>query len=73
MCKEVFDMSGINEHHRHLRKAVGPDGVPIVFCAMCGGARTGRTGGLVKSCVFMCGGAAAKDRLKRLSAGPGGR
>jgi hypothetical protein len=68
-CKEVFDISGININHRHLRKAVGPDGVPIVFCAKCGGARTGRTGGLVKSCDLMCVGAAAKDRLKRLSEG----
>ena len=69
VCKEVFVISGINENHRHLRKAVGPDGVPIVFCAMCGGARTGRTGGLVKSGVLMCGGAAAKERFKRLSEG----
>ncbi len=68
-CKEVFDISGININHKHLRKAVGPDGVPIVFCARCGGARTGRTGGLVKSCDLMCVGAAAKDRLKRLSEG----
>ena len=64
-----FDISGINVNHRHLRKAAGPDGVPIVYCAKCGGARTGRTGGLVKSCVIMCGGNAAKDRLKRLSEG----
>ena len=68
-CKERFDILGINENHRHLRKAAGPDGVPIVYCAKCGGARTGRTGGLVKSCVIMCGGNAAKDRLKRLSEG----
>ena len=68
-CTERFDTSGINSDHRHLRKAVGPDGVPIVYCAMCGGARTGRTGGLAKSCVLMCGGNAARDRLKRLEAG----
>ena len=68
-CTESFDISGININHRHLRKAAGPDGIPIVYCAMCGGARTGKTGGLVKSCVLMCGGNAAKDRLKRLKEG----
>ena len=68
-CTERFDISGINEDHRHLREAVGPDGVPIVYCAMCGGARTGRTGGLKKSCVLMCGSNAAKERLKRLKEG----
>ena len=68
-CTERFDTSGINSDHRHLRKAVGPDGVPIVYCAMCGGARTGKTGGLTKSCVLMCGGNAARDRLKRLKEG----
>ena len=68
-CIDRFDISGINVNHRHLRKAAGPDGIPIVYCALCGGARTGRTGGLVKSCVSMRGGNAAKDRLKRLSEG----
>ena len=68
-CAGVFDISGIHENHRHLRKAISPAGVPIVFCAMCGGARTGRTGGLVKSCVLMCAAGAAKDRLKRLGEG----
>jgi hypothetical protein len=68
-CTERFDISGININHRHLRKAAGPDGIPIVYCAMCGGARTGKTGGLVKSCVLMSGGSAAKDRLKRLREG----
>jgi hypothetical protein len=68
-CTERFDISGINPDHRHLRKAVGPGGVPIVFCAMCGGARTGQTGGLKKSCVLMCGSNAAKERLKRLKEG----
>jgi len=68
-CTERFDISGVNADHRHLHKAVGPDGVPIVYCAKCGGARTGRTGGLKKSCVLMCGSNAVKERLKRLKEG----
>jgi hypothetical protein len=68
-CTEKFDTCGISADHRHLRKAVGPDGIPIIFCARCGGARTGRTGGLTKSCALMCGGSASKERLKRLSEG----
>ena len=43
--------------------------VSLLYCAKRGGARTGRTGGLVKSCEITCGGNAAKDRLKRLSEG----
>lgn len=69
-CKGIFDLEGINVDHRFLRKADSPDGIPIVFCAKCGGARAGRTGGLVKSCRVMRGSAgAAKDRLKRLGEG----
>ncbi len=37
-CTGVYDMSGIHESHRHLRKAVSPAGVLIVFSAKCGGA-----------------------------------
>jgi hypothetical protein len=48
---------------------MSPAGVPVVFCAKCGGARTGRTGCLVKSCVLMCAAGAARDRLKRLGEG----
>ena len=59
-------ISGIHVDHRHLRKAISLAGIPIVFCAKCGGARTGHTGGLVKSCAAMCASGASKDRLKRL-------
>ncbi len=51
-------------------RAVPPRDVPIVFCARCGGVRTGATGGLIKSCKEMARDS-VEGRKKRPTSGSG--
>ena len=62
-----FDMSGIHVSHK-VHRALAPEGTKILLCIQCGGARTGATAGLTKSCCDMAG-AGAEARLRRIRNG----
>ena len=66
-CRGKFDMSGVHASHKVFR-ALAPEGTKILLCVQCGGARTGATAGLIKSCREMSG-SGAEARLRRIRGG----